>query len=237
MSSLTTTGSAEERYSVCVEELGAHLSLGIGRPPAQPQGRPRTVQLFGEVLSLQDHDGEDYGARYRVPTTAPAAAGRKKRDGGATTTTLAGSIRQGKKAKTSDDGDSRRSPSDDGDCGGGRKKLRLTAEQARMLEDSFRAHNILSHAEKHELARRVGLSARQVEVWFQNRRARTKLKQTEVDCELLRSWCDRLADENARLRGDLAELRASTRLGAVCAACCDKQLAAAAAASAGNMMA
>ncbi|WVZ77901.1 hypothetical protein U9M48_025701 [Paspalum notatum var. saurae] len=225
MSSLTTTGSAEERYAVVsVEELGAHLSLGIGRTPA-PQGRPRTVQLFGEVLSLMHEPGQDDG---RARPTVPAA-GRKKRDGGATSTVAAG-IRQGKKAKTT---------SDDGDGGGGggrNKKLRLTAEQARMLEDSFRAHNILSHAEKHELARRVGLSARQVEVWFQNRRARTKLKQTEVDCELLRRWCDRLADENARLRGDLAELRASTRL-AVCAACCGKQLAVAAAATAGNMMA
>uniref|UniRef100_J3L9L2 Homeobox domain-containing protein n=2 Tax=Oryza brachyantha TaxID=4533 RepID=J3L9L2_ORYBR len=67
-----------------------------------------------------------------------------------------------------------------------RKKLRLTREQATLLEDSFRAHTILSHAQKQELAGRAGLSARQVEVWFQNRRARTKLKQTEADCDLLR---------------------------------------------------
>lgn len=63
------------------------------------------------------------------------------------------------------------------------------------------------------------MSSRQVEVWFQNRRARTKLKQTEVDCDLLRRWCDRLTDENARLRRDLADLRGSARF-AVCAACC-----------------
>ena len=66
------------------------------------------------------------------------------------------------------------------------------------------------------------LSARQVEVWFQNRRARTKLKQTEVDCELLRRWCDRLTDENARLRRDLAGLRGASARLAVCASCCDK---------------
>jgi hypothetical protein len=82
---------------------------------------------------------------------------------------------------------------------------------------------LIDQAEKQELSQRVGLSARQVEVWFQNRRARTKLKQTEVDCELLRRWCDGLTDENARLRRDLADLRrASARL-AVCAACRDKQ--------------
>jgi len=47
-----------------------------------------------------------------------------------------------------------------------------------------------------------------VEVWFQNRRARTKLKQTEVDCEYLKRWCERLADENKRLEKELADLRA-----------------------------
>jgi len=93
----------------------------------------------------------------------------------------------------------------------------------------------------------VGLSARQVEVWFQNRRARTKLKQTEVDCDLLRRWCDRLTDDNARLRRDLADLRraaASTSLGAgaaVCASCGggtdDKRQPAGAAAAGGNMLA
>ncbi|TKW37995.1 hypothetical protein SEVIR_1G086100v4 [Setaria viridis] len=214
MSSVTTAGSAEE-HPVSVEEfVGAHLSLGIGggegssRSPQQ-QGRPRTVQLFGEVLSLQVDDEYHDGARRREPA---AAAGRKKRDHSGS------GARQNKKARTFQDGG-------DGGGGGGRKKLRLTGAQAAMLEDSFRAHNILSHAEKQELARRVGLSARQVEVWFQNRRARTKLKQTEVDCELLHRWCDRLTDENARLRRDLADLRASaTARLAVCAACCDKQV-------------
>ncbi|CAL4971431.1 unnamed protein product [Urochloa decumbens] len=235
MSSLTTAGSSEEHsvsFSVSVDELGTHLSLGIGGGGGSSR-RPRTVQLFGEVLSLQDDDADHGGARRRdLPAAAPAS--RKKReyscsaDGDAA---LAATSRPNKKAKKfqgdGDDSGDRRSPTSDG--GGGRKKLRLTGAQAAMLEDSFRAHNILSQAEKQDLARRVGLSARQVEVWFQNRRARTKLKQTEVDCELLRRWCDRLTHENARLRRDLAGLRAAApaRLAVVCAACCHNQQAAA----------
>ncbi|KAL6873851.1 hypothetical protein ACP4OV_013933 [Aristida adscensionis] len=112
--------------------------------------------------------------------------------------------------KSSSHGPSASGDGDDDDGGGGtRKKLRLTKEQATLLEDTFRAHNILSHAQKHELARQVNLNPRQVEVWFQNRRARTKLKQTEMDCELLKRCCDSLTDENRRLRHELLELQQS----------------------------
>uniref|UniRef100_A0A0D9WTN8 Homeobox domain-containing protein n=1 Tax=Leersia perrieri TaxID=77586 RepID=A0A0D9WTN8_9ORYZ len=91
--------------------------------------------------------------------------------------------------------------------GGTRKKLQLTKEQSTLLENSFRLHNILSHAQKHEIARQLKLKPRQVEVWFQNRRARTKLKQTEVDCEFLKRCCKSLREENQQLKHELMELQ------------------------------
>ncbi|KAA8522726.1 hypothetical protein F0562_009112 [Nyssa sinensis] len=88
-----------------------------------------------------------------------------------------------------------------------RKKMRLTKEQSTMLEESFKLHTNLNTPQKQALADRLNLQPRQVEVWFQNRRARTKLKQTEVDCEFLKKRCENLSDENMRLKKELQELR------------------------------
>ncbi|XP_019225288.1 PREDICTED: homeobox-leucine zipper protein HAT9-like [Nicotiana attenuata] len=90
---------------------------------------------------------------------------------------------------------------------GMRKKLRLTKEQSTLLEESFKRHTTLAMGQKQELAAKLKLKPRQVEVWFQNRRARTKLKQTEVECELLKKCCENLNDENGRLKKELEELR------------------------------
>ncbi|CAN4099755.1 unnamed protein product [Withania somnifera] len=88
-----------------------------------------------------------------------------------------------------------------------RKKLRLTKEQSAILEDSFKEHHTLNPKQKLALAKRLGLRPRQVEVWFQNRRARTKLKQTEVDCEFLKRCVENLTEENRRLHKEVQELR------------------------------
>ncbi|BAF25932.1 Os10g0103700, partial [Oryza sativa Japonica Group] len=41
-------------------------------------------------------------------------------------------------------------------------------------------------------------------------KCRTKLKQTEVDCELLKRCCETLTEENRRLHRELQQLRALT---------------------------
>ncbi|OAY40114.1 homeobox-leucine zipper protein HOX11 [Manihot esculenta] len=98
--------------------------------------------------------------------------------------------------------------SDEDDNGSTRKKLRLSKEQSAFLEESFKEHNTLNPKQKLALAKQLNLRPRQVEVWFQNRRARTKLKQTEVDCEYLKRCCETLTEENRRLHKELQELRA-----------------------------
>ncbi|KAL5771532.1 hypothetical protein ACOSP7_015686 [Xanthoceras sorbifolium] len=129
---------------------------------------------------------------------------------------------------------------------GGRKKLRLTKHQSTLLEDTFKMHTTLNQSKKQALAEELNLKPRQVEVWFQNRRARTKLKQTEVDCEFLKKCCESLSDENKRLKKQVEELIQSSKGGegggeggggggsplfiqlpvmaaaAMCPSCCDK---------------
>ncbi|MQM07512.1 hypothetical protein Taro_040358 [Colocasia esculenta] len=100
------------------------------------------------------------------------------------------------------------SDEEDGGEGSRNKKLRLSKDQAAVLEESFREHHTLNPRQKLALAKQLNLRPRQVEVWFQNRRARTKLKQTEVDCELLRRCCEGLTEENRRLQKEVQELRA-----------------------------
>eukprot|EP00253_Pinus_taeda_P020123 PITA_20123 len=92
--------------------------------------------------------------------------------------------------------------------GSSTKKLRLSREQCARLEESFRKNTIPEPKEKQTLALQLNLRPRQVEVWFQNRRARTKLKQTEVDRELLKRYNELLADENRKLHTELEKLKA-----------------------------
>ncbi|KAJ7567655.1 hypothetical protein O6H91_01G000900 [Diphasiastrum complanatum] len=78
------------------------------------------------------------------------------------------------------------------------KKRRLSVEQVKALEKNFELENKLEPERKLQLARELGLQARQVAVWFQNRRARWKTKQLEKDYDILKADYDILrADFNA----------------------------------------
>ncbi|KAL1553654.1 homeobox-leucine zipper protein ATHB-17-like isoform X1 [Salvia divinorum] len=99
---------------------------------------------------------------------------------------------------------------EDSPYGGGpvpRKKLRLTKDQSRRLEQSFLQNQALNPKEKEALAMELRLKPRQVEVWFQNRRARSKMKQTEVECEYLKRWLGALTEQNRKLQKEVEELR------------------------------
>ncbi|KFK40728.1 hypothetical protein AALP_AA2G033500 [Arabis alpina] len=98
---------------------------------------------------------------------------------------------------------------EDSNSGGRRrKKLRLNKEQSHLLEESFIQNHTLTPKQKQELATFLKLSQRQVEVWFQNRRARSKLKHTEMECEYLKRWFGSLKEQNRRLQIEVEELRA-----------------------------
>ncbi|EPS59260.1 hypothetical protein M569_15549, partial [Genlisea aurea] len=99
--------------------------------------------------------------------------------------------------------------SEDDDTPNCRKKLRLTKPQSALLEQSFRHHTTLNPKQKQELARELKLRPRQVEVWFQNRRARTKLKQTEIDFAFMKKYCETLMEENRWLHKELKALQLS----------------------------
>ncbi|RZS28499.1 hypothetical protein BHM03_00062097 [Ensete ventricosum] len=84
--------------------------------------------------------------------------------------------------------------SDEEENGLARKKLRLSKEQSAFLEESFKEHNTLNPVRDLILTSPTD--------------DRTKLKQTEVDCEYLKRCCQTLTEENRRLQKEVAELRA-----------------------------
>lgn len=74
----------------------------------------------------------------------------------------------------------------------GEKKRKLTFHQVKALEKSFELRNKLDPDRKMELAKALGLQPRKISVWFQNRRARSKIKQLENDFDALKQEYDNL---------------------------------------------
>ncbi|XP_042446273.1 uncharacterized protein LOC122031194 isoform X2 [Zingiber officinale] len=90
--------------------------------------------------------------------------------------------------------------SDDG-MQSGEKRRRLNTEQVRALERSFELQgNKLESDRKLQLAAALGLHPRQIAIWFQNRRAKWKTKQLEMDYELLKTQFDAFKSRNKALK-------------------------------------
>ncbi|KAK9097425.1 hypothetical protein Sjap_022922 [Stephania japonica] len=96
-----------------------------------------------------------------------------------------------------------------------KKKLRLTKEQLALLENCFKRHSTVNMTQKLDLAVKLDLQPRQIEVWFQNRRARTKQKKVEMNYEVLKKRCESLGEENKKLKSELKELNMVMRFAQV----------------------
>ncbi|GLJ14311.1 hypothetical protein SUGI_0230500 [Cryptomeria japonica] len=86
------------------------------------------------------------------------------------------------------------------------KKRRLSLEQVKCLEKSFEMERKLEAERKNQLAFEVGLSPRQVAVWYQNRRSRWKAQQLEKDYHLLKQRYDALVSEKDKLESEVRRL-------------------------------
>ncbi|CAL5382647.1 unnamed protein product [Camellia sinensis] len=217
------------------DDDGLELSLSLKCPENLPPPFPLTLHSMFQhhhnhshhkPSSLLDsfHSSSDTRSYFRgidVNLRPPSTAAECEEEVGVSSPNSTVSSVSGKRSEREEN---------DGGCGGGergwgtshggggseeddggemaRKKLRLSKEQAAVLEETFKEHNTLNPKQKVALAKQLKLLPRQVEVWFQNRRARTKLKQTEVDCEYLKRCCENLTEENRRLQKEVNELRA-----------------------------
>ncbi|XP_057722119.1 homeobox-leucine zipper protein HOX11-like [Arachis stenosperma] len=184
-------------------------ALGLERVTSEaPAARALDVNSF-PVAPAAGEDGDD-GAALSSPNSAVSSFQMdfclRNGNGGNGGDGAAAMMRNRRDVEGGEGND--RGTSDDDENGSTRKKLRLSKEQSAFLEESFKEHTTLNPKQKLALAKQLNLRPRQVEVWFQNRRARTKLKQTEVDCEYLKRCCDTLTEENRRLQKELQELRA-----------------------------
>ncbi|XVF16584.1 hypothetical protein REPUB_Repub10bG0044600 [Reevesia pubescens] len=90
----------------------------------------------------------------------------------------------------------------------GEKKKRLNLEQVKALEKSFELGNKLEPERKIQLAKALGLTPRQIAIWFQNRRARWKTKKLEKDYDALKKQFEALKADNDVLHAQNKKLSA-----------------------------
>ena len=86
-------------------------------------------------------------------------------------------------------------------------KKRLTQDQVRLLETSFDHGKKLEPERKLHLARELGVPPRQVAIWYQNKRARWKTQNLELDYNVIRVRLEHALIEKRRLERDVIRLQ------------------------------
>lgn len=86
-------------------------------------------------------------------------------------------------------------------------KKRLNEEQVRFLERSFTAHKKLDPELKLKLANQLCVPPRQVAIWYQNRRARWKTQNLELDYSTVQVKLENALAEKRRLEKDVKQLK------------------------------
>ncbi|CAA7049100.1 unnamed protein product [Microthlaspi erraticum] len=79
------------------------------------------------------------------------------------------------------------------------KKKRLTQEQVRLLEKCFTLNKKLEPNLKLQLSNQLSLPERQVAVWFQNKKARSKTKSLELQHCKLQAKLEAALSDKAKL--------------------------------------
>ncbi|KAJ4711801.1 Homeobox-leucine zipper protein like [Melia azedarach] len=79
-------------------------------------------------------------------------------------------------------------------------KKRFSDEQIKSLEFMFEAESRPESRMKQRLADELGLQPRQVAIWFQNKRARSKTKQIEHEYNNLKAEFEKLASNYELLK-------------------------------------
>ncbi|KAF8411119.1 hypothetical protein HHK36_003658 [Tetracentron sinense] len=88
-----------------------------------------------------------------------------------------------------------------------RTKKRLTQNQVSLLEWSFNYNPKLEPERKMQLSRELGLAPRQVAIWYQNKRARSKTQSLEIDYNTLQQKLDTVLADKRRLEREVGRLR------------------------------
>ncbi|KAG1362146.1 hypothetical protein COCNU_10G003650 [Cocos nucifera] len=181
--------SPETRFPLQLNLMPSCSSSSPSPPPPPPPFLLHSKSSWSDLLSPSSERRTE-GALLRGidVNRAPATERESEEEAGASSPNSTVSSVSGKRGDREVPGSEEheaeracsRGISDEEDGEGSRKKLRLSKDQSAILEESFKEHNTLNPKQKLALAKQLNLRPRQVEVWFQNRRARYEAETDRV---------------------------------------------------------